>query len=118
LNWVLKELDRGWGKRLSPSPAPGVDLDRPIGDSWLKGKDSHMRFLASQSLARSRLGKGMLPELIHSLNDPEPINRVFHARAVAAIRGRPLLRTEFERTAPPAVRARQIEKLLQENAGR
>ena len=48
------------------------------------------------------------------VRDPEPINRVFALKAVEQVLGRKLGRSAYEPTAPPAVRVRQIEKLLDE----
>jgi hypothetical protein len=116
VRWTLEELEQGWGRRLTPDAKwPSfADLDRPVGDVWLGGAHNGMRCVASLSYARSPLGKSRLPDLVAALNDPEPINRVFHAKAVEALRGRKLSRQEYEVTAPPAVRARQIERLLSE----
>jgi hypothetical protein len=116
LDWTLEELRRGWGREVRLPHDRGSEQDRPTGEAWLASPDPLLRLLASQSYARSPLGRGGLPELIRSLNDPEPINRVFHARAVEAVWGRKLSHSEYELTAPPAVRARQIEKLLAECA--
>jgi hypothetical protein len=114
LSWTLSELERGWGRRLTPRPAwDGYkDHDRPLGELWLRGPDTGMRLVAAQSYARSPLGKAALPDLIRALNDPEPVNRVFAARAVGQVRGAVLAPMEYDVTAPPAVRARQIEQLL------
>ncbi len=108
LNWTLAELERGWGRRLSP----GLGGDRPMGEVWLTGPDTGMRLVAAQSYARSPLGKAKLPDLIRALNDPEPVNRVFAARAVEQVRGSRLGPDEYDVTAPPAVRLRQINRLL------
>jgi hypothetical protein len=116
LNWTLQELERGWGRALRPlaSWESAADLDRPMGEVWLKGPDTAMRWIAGQSYARSPLGRAALPNLIRVLNDPEPVNRVFQARAVEAVWGRKLTAADYEVTAPPAVRAWQMEKLLAE----
>jgi hypothetical protein len=116
LGWTLAELERGWGRRLKPGGAD--DLERPVGEAWLSSSDPHLRLLASQSYARSPLGRTRLADLVGALNDPEPINRVFHLRAVEAIAGRKLSRQEYELTAPPAERQRQIQKLLADSPAR
>jgi hypothetical protein len=110
LGWTLSELERGWGRRVAARA--GEDVETSLGDRWLGSDDSHLRLLASQSYVRSPLGKAKLHDLVHALNDPEPINRVFHLRAVEALWSRKLSRSEYEMTAPPAVRAAQIEKIL------
>jgi hypothetical protein len=117
LRWTLRELERGWGRRLEPGDdwASLPDLDKPAGRVWLRGEHQGMRLVATQSFARSPLGPSMLPDLVRSLNDVEPINRVFAARAVERVRGRKLDRAAYEVTAPPAVRERQIQRLLKEN---
>jgi hypothetical protein len=116
MNWTLRELERGWGRRIAPAPtwASAGSLDRPAGELWLGSDVPVLRFVAAQSYARSPLGKGKLPDLLRALNDPEPINRVFAARAVERVCGRKLGRSEYEVTAPPADRRRQIEALLGE----
>ncbi len=83
-----------------------------MGDVWLRGEDAAMRLVAAQSYARSPLGRAKLPDLLRALNDPEPVNRVFAARAVGQVRGRPLDPPEFDVTAPPAERLRRIDRLL------
>jgi hypothetical protein len=113
LRWTLAELERGWGRRLEP-PHEGEAaraLDTPMGEFWLHGRDQTLRLVAGQSYARSPLGRGKLPELLDGLNDPEPINRVFALMAVERVWGRKLGPPAYELTAPPAVRARQIEAL-------
>jgi hypothetical protein len=112
LSWTLRELDRGWGRKVKVEG--NGDRDRPMGDVWLTGEDTGMRMVAGQSYARSPLGKAKLPDLVRALNDPEPVNRVFAARAVGQVRGVPLGPQEFEVTAPPAGRLRQIDRLLAE----
>jgi hypothetical protein len=115
LQWTLDELDRGWGRRLTPTPwwANWGELDRPVGELWLTAQHPGMRRVASLSYARTPLGRARLADLVGALNDPEPINRLFHARAVEAVWGRKLSRDEYEVTAAPAERARQFEQLLQ-----
>jgi hypothetical protein len=114
LNWTLAALERGWGRR----PALGrdgenqADRDRPMGEVWLTGPDNGTRLVAAQSYAHSPLGKAKLPDLIRALNDAEPVNRVFAARAVEQVRGSRLGPDEYDVTAPPAVRLRQIDRLL------
>lgn len=117
--WTLNELEKGWGKKLEPKKewASFEQLDQPVGEMWLKSKNSHLRLVATQSYARSPLGKKKLPDLIRSLNDPEPLNRVFHSCAVQKICGQPasgLIPVDI--TAAPADRKRQIEAWLQQLA--
>jgi hypothetical protein len=114
LSWTLHELEQGWGRRITAS---GAAAERPVGEMWLHSDDTLLRLLASQSYARSPLGRAKLPELIGLLNDPEPINRVFHARAVEALWGRKLSQADYELTAPPAQRLQQIERLLADCPG-
>jgi hypothetical protein len=116
LRWTLTELERGWGKRIAPSPnSEGLAvLDQPMGPFWLKGKATNMRLVAAQSYARSPLGKAMLPELLKNLNDPEPMNRVFTQQAVEKLLGHKLPRTGYRVTASPADRLAQIDRLLTE----
>jgi hypothetical protein len=114
LRWTLDELERGWGRRLAPQAgwAGAADLDRPAGEVWLGSSDPALRGIAGQSYARSPLGKAALPQLIRALNDPEPVNRIFGCRAVQTVWERNLTCTDYDATAPPAVREQQIERLL------
>jgi hypothetical protein len=116
LNWTLRELGRGWGRRLEPNRdwagAYAGSLDNPVGAVWLRGGNPHLRLAATQAYARSPLGRGRLPEVLRALNDPVPVNRVFAGLAAERLLGRRLGPDEWEVTAPPAVRARQVEALL------
>jgi hypothetical protein len=122
IRWTLTELERGWGRRLEAKPAWGKayggSLDKPVGEGWLTGEDTALRLVAAQSYSRSPLGKSMFPDVIRTLNDPEPINRAFGIIAVERIQGRPLDPTVIDITAGPETRARQIEAFLRERAGR
>ena len=74
----------------------------------------HVDRPATQSFARSPLGKVKLPNLLRALNDPEPINRVFATFAVERVSGKRLDPAQVDITAPPAHRAHQIDALLRE----
>jgi hypothetical protein len=115
LGWTLGELERGWGGKITPAKGwkSLAILDRPMGEHWLGGATPALRLVAGQSYARSPLGKSVLPALIRALDDEEPINRVFAQRAAEAVLGRKLSRWEYELTAPPATRARQVERLAE-----
>jgi hypothetical protein len=115
LRWTATELERGWGQHFElPTGSVAESLDRPAGDVWLKGEDAAVRLVAGQSFARSAAGKHKLADLLHSLNDPEPINRVFALKAVERASGHKLDARRYQLTAPPAERVRQIEALLTE----
>ena len=113
LSWTLAELERGWGRRLArPEGEAAAALDKPAGDYWLRGKDTALRLVATESFAHSPLGRNRFPDLVRGLNDPEPINRVYALMAVERLRGGRLAPSEYDLTAPPAVRRRQIDELL------
>jgi hypothetical protein len=114
LRWTATELERGWGKRLtlSVTEADGVEWDRPMGEVWLTGTHTGMRRVAAETYARSPWARTKLPDLIRALNDPEPINRVMASRAVEKVWGKKLRAEDYEMTAPPNTRARQIARLL------
>jgi hypothetical protein len=114
LAWTLGELERGWGKKTTPTKEwkSFTTLDQPVGEQWLKGDVAALRVMAGQSYSRSPLGKLMLPNLIRALGDEEPINRVFAQRAAETVLGRKLGRDEYDLTAPPGKRAIQIDVLL------
>lgn len=114
MRWTVLELERGWGRQLSlPAQGrPATSIDLPVGEVWLTAPEATLRLLAAQSYARSPLGPSKLRDLLVALNDPEPINRVFALKAVERVRGKPLARDDYELTAPPAMRVKQIERLL------
>jgi hypothetical protein len=117
--WTLTELERGWGRVLDPTAVENAGLlDQPLGEVWLASKEQQLRLIATQSYAQSPWAQAKLPDLVRSLNDAEPINRVFALKAVERVLGRKLGREEYELTAPPAERERQIESLRIKRNGR
>jgi hypothetical protein len=114
--WTLRELEQRWKKKIEPGPdwarAYGGSLDNPVGLAWLHGPDSSMRLVAAQAYSRTRLGRTFLADVIRGLGDPIPVNRVFGTFAVERIRGRTVSVSEFDATAPPAVRSKQIAAML------
>lgn len=114
LRWTVGEVQRLWGRHLSlPETGPAADaVDRPLGEVWLESPDAALRLVAGQAYARLPSGGAKLPDVLRALNDPEPINRVFALKAAGRIRGRKLDPADYELTAPPAERARQVGRLL------
>jgi hypothetical protein len=85
-----------------------------MGEVWLEEQDQHLRLVAGQAYARSPLGKAKLRDLLRSLDDQEPINRVFALKAVERIGARKIGRDDYQLTAIPADRKQQIDRLLRE----
>jgi len=115
LRWTTEALEHRWGKKLE-LPTEGsvaADVDRPLGEVWLRGSEQALRLVAGQAYARSSAGKSNLPELLNALDDSEPINRVFAQKAVERLRGRKLQPDEYRLTAAPQERRLQIDQLLQ-----
>jgi hypothetical protein len=116
IRWTLQELERGWGRRIeakdSWAGAYNGSLDNPVGEVWLKGEHTGLRLVAAGSYSRSPLGKAKLPDIVHALNDPEPINRVFATFAVERLMDGRLDPAVIDITAPSATRARQIDVFL------
>lgn len=116
VRWTLRELERGWGRRLEPGPEwaahYGGSLDRAVGEVWLASPEQTTRLVAVQSYAHSPQGKAKLREVVRALNDPVPVNRSFAVIGVERLLGRRLSPEEVNITASPAIRARQIEALL------
>jgi len=115
VRWTLNQLERQWGRTIKPQPnwSSYHDLDEPAGDVWLKSEDSHMRLLATQSIANSTQSNERTGDMIRALNDPESVNRVFASFSVSRLLGQPLDKPlTVDITAPPATRARQIDALI------
>jgi predicted CXXCH cytochrome family protein len=113
ISWTLDALAKGWGKRIEPETGWATtygSLEAPAGKAWLASKDPFARNVASQAYARSPLGKAALPELLTTLEDPVPVNRVFGTFAVERVTGAPL-GERYDVVAPPEVRHRQVEAL-------
>jgi len=116
IEWTAHQLVR-WGKPLvlDPAWAPlyGGSLSKPVGPVWLASSDAPTRVVASQAYARTPLplGRAALPSLLPQLDDPHANNRAFASFAIGRIRRRPLQLSEYDPTADPAERARQIRAL-------
>jgi hypothetical protein len=117
--WTIAELNKGWGVNFQATPAWPIysELDTPVGELWINGDDNHLRLLATQSYARSPLGKqpAAIESVIRSLNDPEPLNRLFAGFAVRKIFGlEQPAKLPVDITQSPAARKEQIQTLLKE----
>src|SRR5258705_33392 len=86
-------------------------MNQPAGRVWLKAESEPLRLVAAQSWAHSPLGRSGVHDVMDALDDPFPVNRMFTSWAVERILGRPLSTSEYEPTASPAVRAKQIATL-------
>ncbi len=121
MQWTLDELAKTWHHRITPQVEwrSWNDLKLPAGEVWLDSKDSHMRLVASQLYGRYNGGEKLSNEkvrrLIHTLNDPERINRVFGSFTVKRLLGWPMdEKLPVDITAAPSDRQRQIENWLRE----
>lgn len=117
IGWTLAALREQFGREIAPvsswSAFYGERLEKPVGLAWLTGANPSMRLVATQSYARSPLGKAALPDLIRALDDPISVNRVFDTFAIARLRGKELTREEYDVTLPSAERRARIEALLE-----
>jgi hypothetical protein len=115
LRWTVDALREGWGVQLAPDDAWAAayegGLDAPVGPAWLRSGSQATRLVATQAYGRSPLGRAALDDLLSALDDPVPVNRVFATFAVERVTGQPIGPDVFDVTAPPEVRARQLEAL-------
>ncbi|MEM9413120.1 MAG: ammonia-forming cytochrome c nitrite reductase subunit c552, partial [Planctomycetota bacterium] len=115
--WTLDELKIGWGRefKVDSNWPIASKIDVPLGDVWLDSDDNHLRLMAAQNASHSKSGVQFFDKVIHGLNDPEPINRVFAGFAVQKMLGRkdtePL---PVNIVLPPAERRKQILEFLEE----
>jgi hypothetical protein len=116
ITWTVAMLNEKWGTRLRAEPtwasAYGGDLSTPVGKAWLRSSNQSVTIVATQSYARSKLGKAALADLLVSLDDPMPVNRVFASFAVERITGRPLSLADYDPTLPSAERKALVSKLI------
>jgi hypothetical protein len=113
IRWTLDSLAKTWGKRIEPGPAWARaygSLDAPVGRAWLSSEDPFVRVIATQAYAGSPLGKPAIADLLPSLDDPVPVNRVFGQLALERIFGKPL-GSVYDVVAPSDERRRAIEAL-------
>ncbi len=116
VRWTLDQTERIWGQAPQPSQkwAAFETLDEVAGDMWLHSKDSHMRYLATQWLAGSRFAVDQFAGIANSLNDPEPVNRVFAIFAVSKLLGqKPSEPLPVDISDAPRERQKQIRELIQ-----
>ncbi|MBS2030201.1 MAG: ammonia-forming cytochrome c nitrite reductase subunit c552 [Deltaproteobacteria bacterium] len=110
--WTVAELKKGWNQSISVEGVAPDKLNTPMGDIWLHA-DQPMRLLATRSWAHSPWAKEKLPELIHELDDQEPINRVYALKSVEYVTGKKLDASTYTLQGSPAEREKQIDALLQ-----
>jgi hypothetical protein len=115
VRWALEQHQQIWGHALKPDSGwkSSHTLDRPAGEVWLTSPDSHMRYLATQWYAGSRWASEKFAEIASSLNDPEPVNRVFALFAVNRLLGQsPDSEIAVDITLAPQQRHAQIRQLV------
>jgi len=109
--WTAGELTRRFGRELAIDPAAYGGLDRPVGEAWLDSGDPQVRITAAAAFARApRLGRPAVPLLLDVLDDPVAYDRMRVLFALEDILGRRALAV-YDPTAPPAVRAGQMQRL-------
>ncbi len=117
VRWTLNEHQRMWGKQIKPNTewSSFDKLDEPAGTMWLASKDSHMRLLATGWLASSRWASERIDDIAESLNDSEPVNRIFASLAISKVLNqKPGDPIQVDITAAPDVRRRQLQSWLLE----
>ncbi|MEO1529244.1 MAG: ammonia-forming cytochrome c nitrite reductase subunit c552, partial [Planctomycetota bacterium] len=87
LRWTLNELKKGWNVSFEPGKDWALHnrLDDPVAETWLNGSDNHMRFVATECLSRSPQATELVPLMLRSLNDPEPLNRAHGESAIRRV---------------------------------
>lgn len=116
VSWALDQHQKIWGESPKPSKQWHAydSLQQPAGLNWLASEDSHMRYLATQWFANSQWAMQQFAEVAGSLNDSEPVNRVFATFAVAKILGlQPDSDVGVDITAGPELRQQQIRELVE-----
>lgn len=104
--WTAAELARLWGRRVEPP----LLADTPAGEVWLRGRDPEVRLVAAAAYGRSPLGRAALPMLVEMLDDPVAHDRMRMLFAIEAVLGRRVGKHEYDPTAPPEERARQVRR--------
>jgi hypothetical protein len=117
LAWTRDMLLAQWGKRVAlPRELErefGEGHSRPAGEAWLRHPGGMARVVAAAAIARSPLGKKLLPELLRTLGDPNAYLRACALDAVERTLGRRLEEKEFDLVGPPAERDRQLKRLIE-----
>lgn len=116
VRWALNAHEEIWGTSLTPSTSwkSWHQLDQPAGEVWIGSDDSHMRYLATQWYANSPWAKEKFATVADSLNDSEPVNRVFAVFAVAKVLGlTPDSDLGVDITLGPEARSEQIQDLVE-----
>jgi predicted CXXCH cytochrome family protein len=101
---ILGDLERLWSLRLPSGAAPpAIDVDRPIGDSWLASPVSIVRLTVADALAR-RGDRADAPRLRAILDDPIAYNRMRVLIALESLTGERLEPERYDPRAPPGRR--------------
>ncbi|MEE2903348.1 MAG: tetratricopeptide repeat protein [Myxococcota bacterium] len=117
VNWTIDNLQKLWGVKVSLEdswlPAYGGSFDYPVGALWLNHSAPMMRQVALDAYSRtSSIGDALRKELIKTLNDSVPANRLMGMPAVERILGRKIPFSEYSPYEKPKEREDKIEKLL------
>ena len=116
VKWTVDNLEKQWGIEvaLDPSwlPAYGGSFDLPVGKLWLNHSAPMMRQIAMDAYSRSSsVSDALRKELIESLNDPVPANRLMGMTAIERILGRTIKFSEFSPYEKPKKRKIKINEL-------
>jgi hypothetical protein len=110
IDWTTRELAARWGRVVSPVAEAYGGLDRPVGAAWLDSPDPQIRITAAAAYARAGQ-RAVLPQLLESLDDDVAYYRMRVLFAVRGLLGREVTPREYDPTAPPEHRRRQIDQL-------
>jgi len=118
VNWTIDALQKIWGVEVALEdswlPAYAGSFDHPVGALWLNHSAPMMRQVALDAYSRtSSISDALRKELIKTLDDSVPANRLMGMPAVERILGRKIPFSEFSPYERPKEREGKIEKLVQ-----
>jgi hypothetical protein len=115
IDWTLDELAGGWGRSVElgdeQRAAYGGSFSTLLGEGWLRHPNAFVRLAAADAYARSPLVSDPTPYLLTALDDTQAFNRTLALISLQRILGRRLTDREYDVTAPPEVRSRQLKAL-------
>ena len=120
ITWTLDELGKGWGRTVELGDALranyGGSFSTPVGEAWLRHPNAFVRLVAADAYTRSTLVKDPAPYVLTALDDTHAFNRTLALISLQRILGRPLETGEYDLTAPPEARKKQLKALTSSGA--
>lgn len=114
IDWTLRYLSQWYDASYSEAKLKEAypNRDLPVGVSWLKNPEPHVRIVGADSLTRTKAWWAT-ESLLESLNDPFLVNRQFTTRGLEKMMGRKLLDYGYRFYMTPQERRLPIERLRQ-----